>query len=297
MDFPKNVPSAGLVNGQFVDEDLLVGKPGSLIPASWGNGVTQEILGVVRAAGMTPSETSNTQLLGALRSTQLFQTPAQFDVSRSVATPEFVQRALGNYAGSRSVNAATQLTIADVGWAIGFGGDLAYTVNLPDINSVPNGATFTLHCRSNAAVTVACTGSAKISPQGAYLTSIVMNSGESATVVREYGIWAVQGTASLKYAALFSGACGNPGYQKHASGNIDQWGTVVTDVNGEALATFPISFPNAFSSCVATHVGTGGAMVIVMNGSGQKQSVRLKMRDALNGVSANWVINYFARGY
>lgn len=180
MDYPNSVPSAGLVNGRFVDEDLITGKPGSLIPASWGNGVTQEILGVVRAGGLTPSEASNTQLLGALRGSQLFQTAAPFDVSRSAATSEFVQRALGNYASARGVSAATQLTAADVGCSIGLGGNSSYTVTLPDILSVPNGATIGFHCRSNAAITIACMGNTQISPQGAYLSSIVMNSGESA---------------------------------------------------------------------------------------------------------------------
>lgn len=296
MDYPKSVPSAGLVDGKFVDENPLAGTPGSLIPASWGNGVTQEILGVVRAAGITPSESSHTQLLNALRSTQLFQTPTRFDVSRSVATPEFVQRALGNYAGARSITAAAQLSVADVGLAIGLGGELPYTVFLPDINSVPNGAAFALHCRSNAAVTIACTG-AKISPQGVFLTSIVMNSGESATVVREDGVWSVHGTASLKYAALFSGLAGNPGYQKHASGNIDQWGFGTTDANGEMWVNFPTSFPNAFFSCVANHVGGEGAMVIVVGGTATRQGVRLKVRNAVNQPGAGWTVFYFAKGY
>ncbi|MGE7959084.1 hypothetical protein ACQKQA_21315 [Pseudomonas sp. NPDC089530] len=74
MDYPKSVPSAGLVNGRFVDENPLTGTPGSLIPADWGNGVTQELLAVIGAAGLTPSEANLTQLLSAIRS-----------ISRSVA--------------------------------------------------------------------------------------------------------------------------------------------------------------------------------------------------------------------
>ncbi|VVN07547.1 phage tail protein [Pseudomonas fluorescens] len=295
MDYPNSVPSAGLVNGKFVDEDPINGSPGSLIPANWGNGVTQEILGVVRAGGLTPSEASNTQLLGALRSNQLFQTAAPFDVSRSAATSEFVQRALGNYAGARGVSAATQLTAADVGWTIGLGGNSAYTVTLPDITTVPNGATIGFHCRSNAVITVACMSGTQISPQGAYLTSIVMNSGESANVVKENGIWTVHGTASLKYAALFSGLVSNPGYQKHASGNIDQWGSGMSNAEGNVYVTFPIPFPKGFFSLVATHSGGDAAMVAVI--AYNQQGCTLKIRNSVGQVSAGWSVNYFAKGY
>lgn len=67
MDYPKSVPSAGLVNGRFVDENPLLGTPGSLIPADWGNGVTEELLTVIRAAGLVPSESESDQLLRALK--------------------------------------------------------------------------------------------------------------------------------------------------------------------------------------------------------------------------------------
>ena len=40
MDFPKSVPNIGLVDGQFVDENVSTGTPGSLIPSAWGNAVT-----------------------------------------------------------------------------------------------------------------------------------------------------------------------------------------------------------------------------------------------------------------
>lgn len=67
MDYPKSVPSVGLVNGKFVDENPVTGTPGSLIPAVWGNSVTQELLGVITGAGMVPDEADLGQLILAVR--------------------------------------------------------------------------------------------------------------------------------------------------------------------------------------------------------------------------------------
>lgn len=66
MDFPKSVPSVGLVDGKFVDEDLVAGTPGSLIPAQWGNAVTEELLNVIESASLDPDEDNNAQLLAAI---------------------------------------------------------------------------------------------------------------------------------------------------------------------------------------------------------------------------------------
>ncbi|PZW65272.1 hypothetical protein F471_03750 [Pseudomonas sp. URMO17WK12:I1] len=67
MDYPKSVDGVGLVDGQFVDEDKTTGRPGSLIPAEWGNSVTEELLNVIKAAGLSPSEEQSNQLLAAIR--------------------------------------------------------------------------------------------------------------------------------------------------------------------------------------------------------------------------------------
>jgi hypothetical protein len=56
----------GLVDGKFVDEDVVAGTPGSLIPAQWGNAVTEELLNVITSVGLTPDEGNNAQLLAAL---------------------------------------------------------------------------------------------------------------------------------------------------------------------------------------------------------------------------------------
>jgi hypothetical protein len=67
VDFPKSVPNIGLVGGVFVDENVTSGTPGSLIPSAWGNAITQEVLNVITAAGLVPSEADVTQLLKAIR--------------------------------------------------------------------------------------------------------------------------------------------------------------------------------------------------------------------------------------
>jgi hypothetical protein len=166
---------------------------------------------------------------------------------------------------------------------------------LPDAVSVPDGASIGLHCRNSAPVTIASKTGAQISPQGAYLTSIVMNSGESANFVKESGIWTVYGTASLKYAPLFSGMVGNPGYQKHVSGNIDQWGTGISNSEGDIYVTFPITFPRGYFSLVATHSGGDAAMVAVT--AFNSKGCTLRIRNSAGQVSAGWSVNYFAKGY
>ncbi|MBV4486926.1 phage tail protein [Pseudomonas sp. SWRI153] len=258
MDYPKNVPSVGLVNGRFVDEDPVAGTPGSLIPATWGNSVTQEILNVVQAAGITPNETSNNQLLAALRSPALFMTAAQFDNSRLAATTEFVQRALGSHTSARGVLSATQLSLADVGCSIGLGGNAAYTVTLPDAAAAPSGATISLHCRNSAPVTVASLTGTQISPQGAALNSIVMNNGESANFVRESGVWVVYGTAGLKYSSSFAAQINSPGYQRLPSGLILQWVVGASDIAGNMSLSLPMRFPSAILGGIANEANPAG---------------------------------------
>lgn len=68
MDYPKSVPNIGLVDGHFVDENPVTGQIGSLIPAAWGDSITQEILNVIKGAGLVPDESNVAQLLQAITS-------------------------------------------------------------------------------------------------------------------------------------------------------------------------------------------------------------------------------------
>lgn len=62
MDYPKSVPGVGLVGGKFVDENTAMGQQGSLIPSAWGNSVTEELLSLIRAAGVEPDEGIHDQI-------------------------------------------------------------------------------------------------------------------------------------------------------------------------------------------------------------------------------------------
>ncbi|MCO7573374.1 hypothetical protein NJH78_25630 [Pseudomonas chlororaphis] len=80
MDYPKSVPNVGLVNGKFVDENSATGQVGSLIPSTWGNAVTNELLNVIESAGLQPDELNDAQLLGAIQeliSSKIPESPGQ----------------------------------------------------------------------------------------------------------------------------------------------------------------------------------------------------------------------------
>ncbi|WP_412526081.1 phage tail protein [Burkholderia lata] len=101
MDYPKSVPGVGLVDGKFVDEDP-AGRVGSLIPSKWGNDLTDEVLNVLREAGIDPDENSSTQLRGAIEIlSSKGETQPPGDNSKRYATTEYVDRAVSDAIPSR----------------------------------------------------------------------------------------------------------------------------------------------------------------------------------------------------
>lgn len=91
----KSVPSVGLVDGRFVDENPVAGTPGSLIPAVWGNSVTQEILSVITAGGLVAAEADTSQLLKAIQSIVGTSSPMRSVVTRLAASKTLIDQELG----------------------------------------------------------------------------------------------------------------------------------------------------------------------------------------------------------
>ncbi|RMV75596.1 Phage-related tail fiber protein-like protein [Pseudomonas caricapapayae] len=158
MDYPKSVPGVGLASGKFVDENPATGTPGSLIPAQWGNAVTQEILNAMAAGGEQPDETKTDQL-----ATAITQIGSQ------------VRQAYKG-AGFGYTASETLLPGAAGHWhRINAGG---ITLTLPSKASVGVGKSITFHNSSPGAATIKASGAEVISLYGAGSNTLRLNAAE-----------------------------------------------------------------------------------------------------------------------
>jgi len=103
VDYPKSVPSVGLLNGKFVDENPVTGQVGSLISSDWGNAVTDELLNVIRAGGEEPAEAEHDQLLAAIKA-----------IVRDSIPPEKIRTTLAEYGITDAYTKSVTYTKAEI---------------------------------------------------------------------------------------------------------------------------------------------------------------------------------------
>lgn len=185
-------------------------------------------------------------------------TPAQFDNDTSLATSQFVQRALGNNSSMDSFNVSTALSAVHAGRLIVTSGVGGIVMTLPSASAVITGCAIDFFNGAGTAITVARNSSDLIwtNTYGYSLENISVGSGETLRLVSNGSNgWIVSsGSASLKYSASFGGSLASSGYQKLPSGLIIQWGYADWGTN----VSFPIAFPNAaFSVSFALAGGDG----------------------------------------
>ncbi|WP_317201495.1 hypothetical protein [Janthinobacterium sp.] len=107
-------PEAALTEGYWTEGNPGAGTPATLERASWFNMIQEELRAIVVAGGLTPSKTTYNQILLALRSAGVFQTPAQFDNSTKAATMAAVRNELLGL-GNSVYNAVFGATLAATG--------------------------------------------------------------------------------------------------------------------------------------------------------------------------------------
>ena len=186
-------------------------------------------------------------------------TPPQFDNDTSLATTQFVQRALGNMSGFSTYSANATFPASDAGKYIAITGGTAYA--LPAAGIVAVGAKFTIAVAGTApsAITISVGGGGTIAginnnPSSA---TMAMQPGSSCEFVAvDPGVYsAINGSGIASLAAN--------GYQKMPSGLIIQWGVTPVIAGGSNSAiTLPIASPVA-TECVITNFANEGADIAV----------------------------------
>jgi len=176
-------------------------------------------------------------------------TPAQFDNDTSLATTEFVQRALGNFAGILVVSEAGIIAASSSGKAVILDG-VAGAVFLPLAGDVPSGTTLNISAKQNG-WTVSSSGGQKIDTTSSLITSFAMGAGDNVELVSNgFNSWTMAGGVSQsKYAAAFGSALAPFGFQKLPNGWALQWG-VLADSAWAAGVFRTISYPLDFTGGV-----------------------------------------------
>jgi hypothetical protein len=245
------------------------GNPSTGTPATkpgpyWYHMIAEELMAVISAAGITPAQGNLNQLLTALRSTGVFQTPAQFDITTKVPTTAFTWQQGFHFQNAVGVplTANTTLSITQAGhwFEIQISG---LTITLPTLASCPSGmATYTF--RAPIAFTLKGNGvDGILNSTGVMANTLNVAAGESLSVVGNgpSGQWYV--LANGFGSASFAKSLATSGYQKLPSGLIIQWGSCTMGYGGalasatgtQVLTTLPIAFPNAFTAITVVHNG------------------------------------------
>lgn len=213
--------------------------------------------GVAVLAGSTATLLNDGVNVGVLPLT--VETPPQFDKDTSVATTEFVQRALGNSRTLIQITANTTLTSADSGTSYIVAGAGGITITLPSVATCPLGSKFEFINASSSNITVSRAGTdAIVGNNGASVTSIILGGGDTLVLDSQLSQWVViSGSAQLKFSSVFGSLQSANGYQKLPSGLIMQWGTDVGSTGGAKAVVFPIAFPTVARSVVMTSAATG----------------------------------------
>lgn len=241
-------PSTGYPTAGNPSTGTSATKPGPY----WYHMIMEELMAIITAAGIAPAQGNLTQLLTALRSSGVFQTPGQFDGSTKVATTEFVRRELGRRRGFVAYNASKNLGAADAGMYIAFDGTGPCAAVLPDPATLPAGTSFFIEAASRD-VTVTATNATFDGPAAkTQNVASVLLPGASGNTCCEFIVQAPGRYRAIGGEGLLSPASG---YVKLANGLIMQWGQVLVSSGSTATATLPVAFPNAALAGFVTLIG------------------------------------------
>ncbi|KIV64334.1 MULTISPECIES: gp53-like domain-containing protein [Pseudomonadaceae] len=270
-----------------------LGKQPSVNPSEWvETALTRDALKVlIQEQNFAPISSP------ALSGNPTAPTPAQFDNDSSIATTEFVQRAMGGFGRTFSYGTAGQKISSDrINSSINLYGSCT-DITLPLSASVPAGSVIQISAASLLCY-IKTQGVDRVyaNSSNQALTGATIGDGDSVTFVSSGdNRWFMYGVGALRYASSFGSSLSSNGYQKLPSGLILQWGAGISMPDGTLPIKFPVAFPNAFFGIHGTHVGEGSATVIELASTRSNTGVTTKLFNIL-GETNTWFFTWFAIG-
>jgi len=269
----KSVDKFGVGKPGFTNGNPSTGVPATDLEDQWFDHVQEELCALVEAAGGVVDGSTRTQVLTALRSAGVFQTPAQFDSTTKPATTAFVQRAIGNASAAPILSSARAILASEAGDS--FLLQAAGTYTLPALSVVPDGARI-LFASTVSGVIISRAGTDNLLLGANSGLTVTLNAGDSAFFIAINGYWRLEGgSIALKYAAAFGSVGAANGYTKSPAGIIFQWGaTSSISPGGTQNVTTPIAMPTAIrqvlfsvvaSAATSTSYSAGAAIVDTQN--------------------------------
>nr|BFD39974.1 hypothetical protein FFPRI1PSEUD_14730 [Pseudomonas sp. FFPRI_1] len=210
-------------------------------------------------------------------SKMLCSTPPQFDSTKTLATTEFVRRALGSRSGYIDYQAASgTIPVVDAGKYIGFNRGAAQSYALPDANTLPLGTSFYLEAVGGD-VSLSAPNSKFAGPAAQVVSPLyVLRNGTACEFIVISN--ASQSDPSFSYRVV--GGVGKAlvarnGYERMPNGLIRMWGSGIAGGHPDQCAfgrgivrsvynAFPVAFPNEVFGIVCTHYSAGIAAVSVV---------------------------------
>lgn len=173
-------------------------------------------------------------------------TQPQFDTSNSIATDAFVQRALGNLAGSVQYSINTALTGPDVGKII-TPGAVSLAFQLPLISSgIPNGAQIIFDGNGYGCVIASQSPDVIIAGTSGSLSAVSLEPQDTAILTVVNGVWTVTGGELHDgVSSSFQGSLTTTGHKMLPGGFILNWINGISNGSGVLSAAWDLPFPNA----------------------------------------------------
>ena len=171
-------------------------------------------------------------------------TQPPFTANKTLATTEFVQRAIGNYGNVSILSLSAKLTNVYFGRVLLLNSGTSFTVTLPPSGTGVVGGVISIRNVGGADVALVPSDKDTMAVVATVaVPSVIIKAGSSIDVVLQGTNYFISGPAAFKLIPEFASSQGANGWKVDPSELLEQWGIIpAIPAGGSALVSFPVAF-------------------------------------------------------